>query len=244
MDKSGNPALKRSALDRVRELESAQTATVGGTIGKIIILALLVAVGAAAGWTMAASSQASALWVLLGSAVVATIFALITIFVPKASPFTAPVYAAAEGAVLGAISYWANTAYEGIALQALVLTGAVFASVLVLYTTGIVRVTQKLRAVIIIATMAVALYYVINLVVMLFGGSLPLIYDSGTFGIIFSVIVVFIAAMNLLLDFDFIEKTAQSGAPKVFEWYGAFGLIVTLVWLYIEILRLLSKLKS
>lgn len=244
MDKSGNPALKRSALDRIRELESSQTATVGGTIGKVIILALLVALGATAGWSMAASNQSSALWILLGSAIVATIFAFITIFVPKASPFTAPVYALAEGAVLGALSYWFNTAYEGIALQALVLTGGVFASVLILYTTGIVRVTQKLRSVIIIATMAIALYYVINFVVMLFGGALPLIYDSGTFGIIFSVIVVLVAALNLLLDFDFIDKTAQSGAPKVFEWYGAFGLMVTLVWLYIEILRLLSKMKS
>ena len=244
MNKSGNPALKASALDRVRAIEQTEHATIGGTIFKTVVLFLLLVGGAAYGWQLASSNSASIIWIMFGSMIAATIFAFITIFAPKASPFTAPIYAILEGVVLGVISQYFNQAYGDIVLQAVLLTGTVFTAVLLLYTTGIVKVTAKLRAVILIATLGIALYYLASFIFSLFGGSLPLIYDTGTFGIVLSVIVVIIAALNLLLDFDFIERTANQKAPKVFEWYGAFGLMVTLVWLYLEILRLLAKSRS
>lgn len=244
MDRSGNPALKRSALERISALEKSNTATVSGTVTRVVILLALVLVGAFTGWRIAASMTSGGAMILLGSMVGALIFALITIFSPKASPFTAPAYALLEGVLLGAVSQVFNTAYNGIALQAILLTLTVFLSTLVLYTSGMVRVTEKMRAIIFIATAAIAMYYLIAIVVSLFGGSVPLIYSSGPWGIAFSVVVVLIAAMNLLLDFDFIERTANSQMPKVFEWYGAFSLMVTLVWLYLEILRLLSKIRN
>lgn len=244
MDKSGNPALKRSALDRIAALEKTETATVGGTVTKVVILLALVLVGAFTGWRIAASMSGSGAMILLGSMVGALVFALITIFAPKASPFTAPAYALLEGVLMGAISHVFNAAYSGIVVQAILLTLTVFLSTLVLYTSGMVRVTEKMRAIIFIGTAAIGLYYLVAIVAGLFGASVPLIYSSGPWGIIFSVVVVFIAAMNLLLDFDFIERTANSKMPKVFEWYGAFSLMVTLIWLYLEILRLLSKMRN
>ncbi len=243
MDKSGNPALKPSALDRLRLLESSDTATVGGTIFKTLILFAFVIIGAFLGWRMAANNAESLGLVLISSSIGGMILGFTTIFVPKISPFTSPVYSLVQGILLGAISQILNTEYDGIAIQALLLTGGVFVSVLFLYSSRIVKVTAKLRAVVLIATLAIALYYVTAFIASLFGSSLPLIYDGGTFGIIFSLIVVFVAALNLLLDFDFIERTAASGMPKLFEWYGAFSLMVTLIWLYIEILRLLAKIR-
>lgn len=244
MDKSGNPALKQSVLQRISALEASDTATVGGTVTKIIILLIVLTIGALSGWRLAANASDSAGIILLGSMFGGTALAFLTIFVPKVAPYTSPIYALLEGILLGAISQVFNVAYGGIVMQAVLLTFGVLLSTLVLYTTGVVKVTAKLRAVIVIATLAIALYYVTALIFSLFGSSVPLIYDSGTGGIIFSAIVVLIAALNLLLDFDFIERTAKSGAPKVFEWYGAFSLMITLVWLYLEILRLLGKSRS
>jgi uncharacterized YccA/Bax inhibitor family protein len=172
------------------------------------------------------------------------VFALIASFVPKSTPVTAPLYALAEGFLLGAISHWANNAYGGIVLQAVALTGVIFFSTLFLYQTRIVKVTEKFKSVVMIATLGIFLYYMLTFVLSLFGVSAPLIYDSGTFGIIFSLVIIFIAALNLLLDFNFVETAAANKAPKVFEWYGAFGLMVTLVWLYLEVLRLLAKTRS
>lgn len=244
MDKSGNPALKRSAIERISALETSSTATVSGTVTKVVVLLALVLVGAFTGWRIATNMSGSGAVILLASMVGALVFALITIFSPKASPFTAPGYALLEGVLMGAISQIFNAAYSGIVLQAVLLTLTVFLSTLVLYTSGMVRVTQKMRSIVIIGTVAIGLYYVIAIIVGLFGGNVPLIYSSGPWGIAFSVLVVFIAAMNLLLDFDFIERTARNKMPKTFEWYGAFGLMVTLIWLYLEILRLLSKVRS
>lgn len=244
MEKSGNPALKQSALDRIAALEKSDTATISGTVTKIVILLGLLLFGAVAGWRAVSTMSNSGSILLFGSLIGATILAFVTIFMPKVSPITAPFYAVLEGVVLGAVSQLFNKAYDGIALQAVLLTIAVFLSTLVLYTSRLVRVTEKMRAIIFISTLAIALYYLVAFVVGLFGGSVPLIYSSGTFGIIFSVIVVFIAALNLLLDFDFIERAANGKSPKVFEWYGAFSLMVTLVWLYLEILRLLGKARN
>jgi uncharacterized YccA/Bax inhibitor family protein len=170
--------------------------------------------------------------------------AMVTVFRPKAARITAPLYAAAEGLVLGAISAIFEVRYDGIVLQAVLLTGGVFAVMLGLYTKRIVKVDDRMRRGIIAATGAVLIVYLVSFVLRLFGSGVPMIHEAGPVGILFSLAVVGIAAANLLLDFDLIEKGVQQGAPKWMEWYAAFGLLVTLVWLYLELLRLLSKLRS
>ncbi len=241
MDKSGNPALGKSAIERIGELEATDRATIGGTIMKTVVLLAMVFLGAFLGWRMAANMAANINTILIGASIGGFGLAIVTVFVPKISPFTAPIYSLLQGLLLGAVSQVLNEVYEGIALQALLLTSGVFVSVLYLYATRMVRVTDKLRSVIIISTLGIGLYYLVAFVASLFGVAIPLIYDTGVWGIVFSLIVVFVAALNLLLDFAFIEKTDKAGAPKVFEWYGAFSLMITLIWLYIEILRLIAK---
>jgi uncharacterized YccA/Bax inhibitor family protein len=170
--------------------------------------------------------------------------AILTIFKPKWARFTAPVYAVAEGLLLGAVSRLYEFEFDGIVLQAVGLTIGVFALLLFLYATRIIEVTENLRMGIVAATGAVLVVYVVSLVLRLFGADIPFIHDAGPVGILFSLVVVVIAALNLVLDFDFVERGAAAGAPRYMEWYGAFGLLITLVWLYLELLRLLAKLRS
>jgi uncharacterized YccA/Bax inhibitor family protein len=154
-------------------------------------------------------------------------------------------YALLEGLFIGAISAMFNLAYDGIVLQAVGLTFGVGISMYFLYTLRIIRATEKFRAVVMTATMGIAVFYLIVWVMSLFGyNNMTFIHEGSTFGIVFSLVVVVIAALNLILDFDMIEQGAAAGVPKYMEWYGAFGLMVTFVWLYLEILRLLSKLSS
>ena len=169
--------------------------------------------------------------------------AMVTIFKPKVSPYTAPLYAAVEGLVLGAISHLYEARYEGIVLQAVMLTGGVFVIMLGLYSKRIIKVDDRLRKGIFAATGAVMVVYLISMVMRLFGAEIPFIHEASPLGILFSLVVVGIASANLLLDFDLIEQGVANGAPKWMEWYAAFGLLVTLVWLYLELLRLLSKLR-
>lgn len=243
-EQSGNPALSKKAMERIMAVESADHATVGGTVFKTVILILLVAVAGVFGWRAIGQITGSSALLLIGAAVAAMVFGLVASFAPKTTPITAPLYALAEGVLLGAISRWANDAYGSIVVQAIALTGVIFFSTLFLYQARIVKVTEKFRSIVFIATLGIMLYYVVAFVLSLFGITAPLIWDTGTFGIIFSLAVIFIAALNLLLDFNFVESAAASKAPKVFEWYGAFALTVTLVWLYIEILRLLGKTRG
>jgi uncharacterized YccA/Bax inhibitor family protein len=169
--------------------------------------------------------------------------AILTIFRPNLARFTAPVYALLQGVFLGAISAVYNAAYDGIVLQAVLCTLGVFLVMLFLYATRIIKVTKKLMIAIVAATMGVFLTYLVTWIWSLFTDGTPAIYEAGALGIGFSLLVVGIAAFNLLLDFDFIERGTEAGLPKGMEWYAAFGLLVTLIWLYIEILRLLSKLR-
>ena len=163
---------------------------------------------------------------------------------------TAPIYAAVEGVFLGAISQIVELKYGdrvsgagGIVMQAVSLTGGVLFVMMFVYATRIIRVTEKLQMAIVAATGALALFYIVSMVLSMFGfGTMPVVFTASPMGIGFSLFVVGLAAFNLLLDFDFIEKSAQHEAPKYMEWYGAFGLMVTLIWLYMEILRLLMKL--
>lgn len=242
-DKSGNPALKNSALERVGDATDAGVATLSGTVMKIVLLLAIVAVTGIFGWNNAAAQTGSGLlWLaLIGGAVLG----FVTIFKPTAAPLTAPLYAVCEGFLLGFISKIFAEAYGNIVAEAILVTLGITVSTLILYLSGLVKVDKKFVSVVMIATFGVALFYLGSLIFSLFGASFPLVNSTSSFGIIFSVIVVLIAALNLMLDFAFIATTAQSGkAPKVFEWYGAFSLLVTLVWLYLEVLRLLGKSRS
>ncbi|MGQ0434164.1 MAG: Bax inhibitor-1/YccA family protein [Microthrixaceae bacterium] len=169
--------------------------------------------------------------------------AVLTMFKPKLARFTAPIYALLEGALLGAISAAYNSAYDGIVIQAVGLTIGVFAVMLFLFATRVIKVTDKLRTGIVAATGAVMLIYVANFILSLFGANVPFLHSTGALGIGISLAIVGVAAFNLLLDFDFVEKGVEAGAPRYMEWYAAFGLLVTLIWLYLELLRLLSKLQ-
>lgn len=237
-------------------VDAGPTMRLGGTLSAAAILLLVLVVAAFFGWqatevvtavntageTVVVSSQLPA-WIIV-SAIVGFGLAILTIFKPKLARFTAPLYAAAQGAFVGAISKLYEVQFDGIVLQAVGLTIGVFVMMLVLYATGTIKVTDRLRKGIFAATGAVCLVYLVTLVARLFGSDIPMIHDAGVVGIGFSLVVVGIASSNLLLDFDFIERGVEMRAPRYMEWFGAFGLMVTLVWLYLELLRLLSKLRS
>jgi uncharacterized YccA/Bax inhibitor family protein len=172
------------------------------------------------------------------------IAALVTIFKKEWSPITAPIYALLEGLALGGISAVFELRYPGIAMQAVGLTFGTLFVLLLAYHSGLIPVTEKFKLGVVAATGGIAVFYLVEFVLGFFGVHFAAINGSGLLGIGFSVVVVIVAALNLVLDFDFIESGVNAGAPKYMEWYGAFGLIVTLVWLYLEILRLLAKLNS
>jgi uncharacterized YccA/Bax inhibitor family protein len=221
--------------------------TVGGVAGATLLLFVILLATAVVGWNAvdpptevrAASAPGWLFVAVLGGLGLA--FA--TIFKPRWARFTAPLYAAIEGLVLGAISRLFEVQFPGIVLQAVGLTLAVFALMWVAFATRLIMVTHRLRVGIVVATGAVAIVYLVGWVVQLFGGSVSFISEPSAFGILFSLAVVGIAAFNLLLDFDFVQRSVAQGAPKYLEWFAAFGLLVTLVWLYLELLRLLSKLR-
>ena len=172
------------------------------------------------------------------------IVALVTVFKKTWAPITAPIYALLEGLVLGTASAMMEMRFHGIAIQAVGLTFGTLVALLLVYRTGVIKVTDNFRLGVVAATGGIALFYIATMILGFFGVRFPSIYGAGPLGIGISVFVVIIAALNLVLDFDFIESGARMGAPKYMEWYGAFGLMVTLIWLYFEILRLLSKVRS
>jgi uncharacterized YccA/Bax inhibitor family protein len=172
------------------------------------------------------------------------VLAMVTIFKPKAARVTAPIYAVGEGLFLGSISAIFEAQYPGIVVQAVLLTFGVFVTMMILFATGTIRVTEKLRTVIFCSMGAIFLVYIADLVASLFGSSLPLVNSSSPAGIGFSVVVVIVASLNLLLNFDFIKTAVEYRAPRYMEWFAAFGLMLALVWLYLEILRLLAKLRN
>ncbi len=238
MDTS-NPLLKREAAWSASGTETS-VMTLEGAVNKSGFL-LLICLGAAAfSWHTPEWHGPFLLAGILGGFVVC----LVGIFMPKTTPVTAPLYAALEGLALGAISQVMNLRYAGIAANAFLLTFAVFGVMLVLYATRIVRVTDKLALGIIIATAAIAVVYLAEFVLGFFNVSIPYMHDTGPIGIGISLLIVGVAAFNLLLDFAVIESNVQQGSPKYMEWYSGMALLVTLVWLYLEILRLLSKLRS
>jgi uncharacterized YccA/Bax inhibitor family protein len=222
--------------------------TVGGTAAASgVLLVLLVAAGAV-GWNLVDVDPTSQTvnfpgWLFL-PLLAAVGVAFLTAFKPHLARFTSPVYAILEGLVVGAISHVFDARYDGIVVQAIGATIAVFAVMLALYGLRIIRVTERFRRIVIGATLGVVLLYGVSLLLSLFGHTPSFIYDSSLLGIGLSIFIAGLAAFNLALDFDMIEKGSNMGAPKYMEWYGAFALLVTLVWLYLEMLRLLARLRS
>jgi len=254
--KTSNPALGARTFDDLPRTQfgggfssAAARMTLNGTVNKTGIL--LVCAMATAGYTWLQFMQSRDMadvtpWLLTG-AIGGLICAMVTIFKKEWSPVTAPLYALLEGLVLGGLSAVFELRYPGIAIQAVGLTFGTLFAMLFLYRSGTIKVTDKFRMGVFAATGGIALFYFLEIILgffhINFGGTFG-VNGSGLIGIGFSLLVVGIAALNLVLDFDFIEKGVQYGAPKYMEWYGAFGIIVTLVWLYLEMLRLLSKLNS
>ncbi|MBM7566828.1 Bax inhibitor-1/YccA family protein [Paenibacillus sacheonensis] len=243
LGRSGNPTLNEKTFDRTGSHSGADRMTIDGTVNKTFIT-LAVLLGAAfATWSMYFKGH-DVMPYVIGGAIGGLICALIISFKPRTAPFLVPVYAALEGAFLGALSATYESSYGGITLQAALVTMCVFFALLVAYKTRIIRATENFKLGVFAATAGIALLYLVSMVLGMFDVTVPYLHDSSLIGIGISLVIVVVAALNLVLDFDFIEQGAERGAPKYMEWYGAFGLIVTLVWLYIEILRLLSKLRS
>lgn len=240
MFRSGNPALSKNMLEGLSVESGQQAMTVDGAANKTGILFLLLLIGASFTWSMPVESAQIWMWPgLIGGFIVA----LITIFKKEWSPITAPLYGILEGIFLGAVSSVYAGMYQGIVMDAVMLTLGTFAAMLLLYKYRIINVTRKFRMGVIAATGGIALVYLASFILSFFGINLSLIHGSGLFGIGFSLVIIGVAALNLVLDFDFIERAAENKLPQYFEWYAAFGLIVTLVWLYLEFLRLLSKMQ-
>ncbi len=251
--KTANPALGDNTFNDLAyagsgDVIDAGRMTLNGTVNKTGILLLCTVASAAWTWHkfLQTGQAADIAPLVLTGALMGFVVALVTIFKKEWSPVTAPIYALLEGLALGGISATAEMRYPGIGIQTVSLTFGTLFVLLFLYRTGIIKVTDKLRLGIVAATGAIAALYVVELLVGLFSGGVHFaaINGSGALGIAFSVVVVAVAALNLVLDFDFIERGVSVGAPKYMEWYGAFGIMVTLVWLYLEILRLLSKMRS
>ncbi len=254
--KTSNPALGQNTFQDVAggtigssydgAIDAAARMTLSGTVNKTGILLLCALATAAWTWdlfdkthTMAAVGP-----LLILGGIGGLIVAFVTIFKKEWSPVTAPIYALLEGLVLGGLSAAVDLRYPGIAMEAVGLTFGTLFVLLLAYRSGFIKVTQKFRLGVIAATGGIMIFYFAEMLLGFFGVRFAVINGSGTIGILFSLFVVGIAALNLVLDFDFVEQGARMGVPKYMEWYAAFGIMVTLVWLYLEMLRLLSKLNS
>lgn len=251
--KSSNPVLKERAFEKGFSTASG-TMTINGTVNKTALLLLLVIAGAVYTWSKffsaiavnpnpEAGMAAVGTWLAIGG-IGGLVTALVTVFRPQSSVVSAPIYAVFEGLLLGGLSAFFEARHPGLVMRAVALTLAVFFAMLFFYRSGIIKVTRKFMMGVFAATAGIALVYLVSFISSLFGAPLTFLYDNSPLSIGISLVVVAIAALNLMLDFAFIENASQAGAPKYMEWYGAFGLMVTLIWLYIEILRLLSKLAS
>ena len=251
--RSSNPVLNSKTFGTIDP--NAEPMTINGTVNKTALLLVLTMITGAITWGMvfrpefavggADAANPLAMPFMIGGAIVGFILALIIIFKKTTAPRLAPLYAMAEGLFLGGISAFYEMQFPGIVIQAVTLTFGTLFTLLMAYRSGVIKATENFKLGVVAATGAIFIVYLLSFVLNMFNiGGLGFIHDSGPLGIGFSLVVVVIAALNLVLDFDFIETGAEAGAPKYMEWYGAFGLMVTLVWLYLEILRLLSKLRK
>tara|TARA_B100000676_G_C18011357_1_gene806876 strand:+ start:814 stop:1557 length:744 start_codon:yes stop_codon:yes gene_type:complete len=237
--RSGNPALTKNTFKNISFSDSNRM-TLEGTVNKTIIALTLLLFSASYTYS---SANTNLIW--LGF-IAGFILAIVTIFKKELAPYTVPAYAVFEGLALGGISYIYASMYTGIVQQAIFLTFGIFGSLLFAYKTKIIKPTENFKLGIFAATGGIFLVYLISFIMSFFGSGLSIMnpMNSSLMSIGFSLFVVIIASLNLVLDFDFIEEASENGAPKYMEWYGVFGLLVTLIWLYLEILRLLAKLNS
>jgi len=234
--RSGNPALGSETFNVSSGASSAMT--LEGSVNKTGIGLFLLMISAYFTWNNTMPG------LMIFGAIGGFIVAIVTIFKKNWAPITVPIYAILEGLFLGGISQIFEKQFPGIVTQAIILTLGILGALLIAYKTKLINPTENFKLGVSAATGGIFLVYLINFIMGFFGSSIPMIHESGLMGIGFSIFVVIIAALNLVLDFDFIEQGVELGAPKYMEWYGAFGLMVTLIWLYLEILRLLAKLQS
>ena len=235
--RSANPAFTRNFGTSYGDIPISERMTLDGAVNKTGILLSLCFGGAFIGWNIPQ--------LMLPAMLIGFVLAMVTIFrSPAKAGSTAPLYALSQGIFLGGISLVFESQYPGIAIQALALTFGILTSLLFCYKSGLILPTQNFRLMLVSAIGGIFLLYLVNFIMSFFVTGIGVIHSNSTMGIVFSIGVVIIAALNLVLDFDFIEEGAEIGAPKYMEWYASFGLLVTLIWLYIEILRLLSKLNS
>jgi len=245
--KSGNPTLSEKVFQSSMSTNYTETMTLRGTLNKFGFMLLMLMGSAFYSWKEFAGggNVTPLIWIgLIGGFIVA----IIITFKKEWAPYLAPAYGLLEGLFLGAISAYYNEAFAtkapGIVMNAVGLTFGTAIGMYFLYSFKIIKATEKFKAVIMMATAGIAIFYLISMVIGFFGVNMAFLHEGSLMGIGFSLVVVAVAALNLILDFDMIEQGTQAGAPKYFEWYCAFGLMVTIVWLYLEILRLLSKLSD
>ncbi|MBB6672045.1 Bax inhibitor-1/YccA family protein [Cohnella nanjingensis] len=241
--RSGNPTLNDNTFERTRQYGGTSRMTIEGTVNKAFITLVILLGAAFVTWSMYFDGQ-NVMGYAVGGALIGFVLALIISFKATTAPYLVPIYALMEGVFLGALSAQYEARFDGITLQAALLTMCVFIALLLAYKTRIIQATENFKLGVFAATAGVALLYLVSFVLGLCGITVPYLHESNWIGIGISVVIVIIAALNLVLDFDFIENGAAQGAPKYMEWYGAFGLMVTLVWLYLEIVRLLAKIMS
>jgi uncharacterized YccA/Bax inhibitor family protein len=247
-EKSGNPVLGEKAFRGLTlSGDTTERMTQQGTMNKTGLLLLLVLGAAFYTWNAFAKGQ-NVMPFMIGGAIGGFVIALITVFKKQWAPYTAPAYAIAQGLFVGAISAMYNMMFEtkmpNIITNAVGLTVCVAVAMYLLYQFKVIKVTQKFRSIIVMATVGIMLFYLVAMIVRMFGVQMAFMHDSSPLGIGLSLFIVGIAALNLLLDFDMIDQGVAAGAPKYMEWFGGFALLVTLVWLYLEILRLLSRFAS
>lgn len=245
--RTSNPALSDKAFQGLLSPTTDDRMTIMGTVHKSFVLLIIVLTSAMYSWSSAfpggwsrGAAPSMPMW-YLPAVFGGFLVAMVLIFKKTLAPYLAPAYAVLEGLTLGALSAVFEIRYPGIVLQAVICTISVFAALLAAYRSGVIQATENFKLGIVAATGGIALVYLIDLGLLFFGMKVPFLHENGPLGIGISLFIVVVAALNLVLDFDFIEKGAENGAPKYMEWYAAFGLLVTLVWLYLEILRLLSK---
>ncbi len=244
--RSGNPALGENTFKELESIDDDNFMTLQGTVNKTALLLLILFIPATYVWNLFNSTQdfATVAPLFYIGLIGGLITAIILIFKKNLAPYLAVLYAGFEGLAMGGLSALMNAAYPGIVIQALLLTFGISFVLLLIYKLRIIKPTENFKLMVGAATGGIFFFYLISFVLSFFNIRVPLIHDNSLWGILFSLFVVVVASLNLVVDFDFIEQGAARKAPKYMEWYGAFGLMVTLIWLYVEILRLLSKLRS
>jgi len=237
---TSNPMLRTEIMENTLELERPMT--VQGAIGKTFMFFALALLSGTYTWALCLKGYTDKVMMLVtASAIAGLVLAIITGFKPQAAKITGGIYALCEGVVLGGVSFMYEAMYGGIVLQAVGITFAALFTMLVLFTSNTVRATDKFRKVVMVSTMAIMIYYLVTFIMALMGHPVT-VFNGGLIGIGISLLFCVFACLNFILDFDFIKRGAEGGAPSYYEWYGAFALMVTVVWLYLEVLRLLAQI--